>query len=174
MTFHHNLRRITAATALALATTLGAGVALAQPAGGPHGPGAGEQMIGHLIEQARAQLNLNTSQQMAFDTAVAHGKEAREKSRALHQNLKAKMQAELQNPAPNLAGIAAMADDVEQQTRTLRHQVRDEWLAFYTNSLVAEQKAIVADMTKKRMAHAETFRQRMREHFQQRFGGTSG
>jgi len=186
MTHPYNFRRITATAAVALAMTLGAGAALAQPAGGPYGPGHGagpgpgagpghgDAMIGHLIERAKTQLNLNSPQQLAFDAAVANAKATRESARTLHQNTRDAVKAELAKPEPDLAVVAAIADGAEQQGRALRNQVRNVWLTFYTNSLNKEQKAIVVDMLKKRMAHAESFREHMRERMQERFGGTSG
>ncbi len=87
MKLHDNLRSITVAAAVSAALTLGAVAALAQPMAwphgpgphghGPHGPGAPDQMIGQLIESSKAQLNLNTSQQVMFDAAVASTKSAR-------------------------------------------------------------------------------------------------
>jgi len=189
MTMQSNLRRITLVTAAALAMALGAGVAVAQPAGGaygtgsggphglgaggPHGPGAGDAMIGHLIERAKTQLNLDTSQQMAFDAAVKQAKSAREEARVRHQQVKEAMQVQLAKEDPDLRALATMADEVAQQDRKARNEVRDQWLNLYGN-FRPEQKAVVRDMLQKRMAHAETFRQKMHEWMQQHRGATSG
>ncbi len=173
MKLNRNLRTITVAGAVALAMTLGAGSALAQPMGGPHGPGSPDQMIGRLIGDAKAQLNLNTSQQLLFDAAVAHSKAAFESGRALRQKVKDAAQAQLANPAPDLAAIAAVADDAEQQGRALRASIRSEWLALYA-TFTPEQKAVVRDLLQKKMANAESFRAKMRERFQGHFGGKSG
>jgi len=173
MTMQSNLRRITLVSAAALAMTLGAGAAVAQPAGGPHGPSAGDQMIGNLIERAKTQLNLNTWQQKLFDTAVADTKLAREAARARHQQVKDALQLQLGSADPDLAAVAKIADAVEQQNRDARRQIRDEWLNVYSQ-FNADQKAIIRDMLQKRMAHAETFRQKMHEWMQQHRGATSG
>jgi Spy/CpxP family protein refolding chaperone len=191
MTMKSSLRRITLAGVTALAMVVGAGVAIAQPAGapagGPYGPGygghhrfgpggpqgAGDQMIGHLIERAKTQLNLNTMQQQMFDTAVANAKAAREAARAAHDKVREAVQAQLAKSEPDLEAIAKIADDVEQQTRDARHRIRDEWLSLY-KTFSAEQKAVVRDLLQKRMAHAESFRQHMRERWQQYKGGTNG
>ncbi len=82
MTTRHTFRVITGIAAIAMATALGTGSAVAQPAGGPHGPGGPDAMFGHLFEHARTQLNLNTMQQQMFDQAVAGAKAAREAGRA--------------------------------------------------------------------------------------------
>jgi len=189
MTMHTNLRRITLVTVAALTMALGAGFAVAQPAGGqygpgaggphgfgpggPHGAGAGDQMIGNLIERAKTQLNLNAFQQKLFETAVADAKLAREAARTRHQQVKDALQLQLGSADPDLAAVAKIADAVEQQNRDARRQIRDEWLNLYSQ-FNADQKAIVRDMLQKRMAHAETFRQKMHEWMQQHRGATSG
>lgn len=173
MTLHENFRRIAMAATAGLALTLGAGPALAQPMGGPHGPGGGEEMIGRLIAHAKAQLNLDTSQQGMFDAAVATGKTARELARASHQKVKDALQTELAKPAPNLRAVATVADSVHQDVLAERNKVRNAWLTVYDN-LHEDQKTIVRDLLQKRLAHAESFRQKMHERMQQRFGGTNG
>ena len=173
MKLHRNLRTITMASAVALAMTLGASGALAQPVGGPHGPGSPDQMIGRLIEHAKAQLNLNTSQQLTFDAAVARSRAAHESGRALRQKVKDAAQVQLANPEPDLAAVAAVADEAEQQGRALRLSIRNEWLKLYA-TFTPEQKAVVRDILQKKMAQGESFRERMRERMQQHFGGKSG
>ena len=176
MTFHRTYRTIAGVAAVAIATAFGSAVALAQPAGGPHGPhgpGAADEMIGHLIAHAKGQLNLNTMQQGLFDTAVADSKAAREAGRALHQGVKATLQAELAKTEPDLAAVAAAADTAMEQGRAQRKAIRNEWLALYATFTV-EQKAVVKDMLQKRLAHAESFREKMREHMHHMFDGKSG
>ena len=55
---------------------------------GHHGMAGPDEMIGHLIASAKSQLNLNTSQQGMFDTAVADSKAAFQSGRALHQKVR--------------------------------------------------------------------------------------
>jgi Spy/CpxP family protein refolding chaperone len=169
-------RRAIAATAAALAFAF-AGAASAQPFGGPGGHGGhggpmggGDEMFGPLIAHAKANLNLNTSQQTMFDAAVAQSKAAHDQGRALMQKVKDAMTAELAKTEPDLAAIAAAADDARAQGQALRKQVRTQWLNLYA-TFSPEQKAVVRDMLQKRMARMESFRQKMREHFQ---GGTAG
>ena len=159
-------RRAAAVTAAALALAFG-GTALAQPAGGhggPHGAmaGPGDEMLGHLIDHAQVQLNLNTSQKLAFDSAVAQTKAAHESGRALHQKVKDALAAELAKTEPDLAAVAAVADGVQQQGTALRHQVRDTWLALYA-TFSPDQKAVVKDLLQKHMARMESFRQKMQD-----------
>ena len=168
-------RRTATATAAALAVAF-AGSAMAQTAGGPGGfgghagphaammgQGGGDEMLGHLIAHAKASLNLNTSQQVRFDAAVAQTKAARESGRTLHQKVKDAMAVELAKAEPDLAAVAAVADGVQQQGIALRHQVRDAWLQLYA-TFGPEQKAVVKDLLQKHMARMESFRQRMKDH----------
>ena len=173
MMLHHKLRMTTAAVSAALVMVLGGGTALAQASGGTHGHGSSEQMIGRLIAHAKAQLNLNTSQQLMFDTAIAHTKAAHESGRALRQKVKEAMQVQLAKPEPDLAAVAAIADDAAQQGRALRLPIQNEWLGLYA-TFTPEQKAVVRDILQKKMARAESFRGKMRERMHERFGGKSG
>lgn len=180
MTFFQNTtmapkaRRIALAATTALALSLAATAGIAQPAGGMmrggpgmHGGGAGiEQMIPRMLEQAKASLNLNTSQQTQWDSVVAQGKAARDAARANHQKAHAALQVELAKAEPDLAAVAAAADSVEQDNRALRKQVRDQWLALYA-TFSPEQKAVVRDLLQKKVARAEAFHQRMLERIQQ-------
>jgi Spy/CpxP family protein refolding chaperone len=130
-------------------------------------------MIGRLIEHAKAQLNLDTSQQLMFDTAVAHSKAAFESGRALRQKVKDAAQVQLAKPEPDLAAVAAVADEAEQQGRALRLSIRNDWLKLYA-AFSPEQKAVVRDILQKKMGHAESFRERMHQRMQEHFGGKSG
>ena len=98
MTFNRTFRTIAGVAAVAVATAFGAGVAFAQPHG-HHGHGGGDDvMIGQLIAHAKDKLSLNTMQQQQFDTAAAHSNAAWQSGRALHDNVKATLQAELAKP----------------------------------------------------------------------------
>jgi len=173
-------RRIALVATTALALAFGAATGFAQPAGGMmhggpgmHGEGAFEMMMPKMLEQTKASLNLNTSQQPTWDNVVAQGKAAREAGRTNHQQVKAALQAELAKPAPDLVAVAAIADGVEQQNRALRKQVRDQWLALYA-TFSPEQKGVVRDLLQKKMARAEGFRAKMRERIQQHLGPAGG
>jgi hypothetical protein len=167
MTFHRRFRTAAAVAAVAVATTFGAGMALAQPHG-PHAhPGDGGLEIGQLIAHAKDKLNLNTSQQGMFDKAVADSQAARDAGRALHDKVKGRLTTELAKAEPDLAAIAAAADAAADQARAQRIAIRNEWLALYA-TFSADQKAVVKDGIQRHMARAESFREKMREHFQQR------
>ena len=116
-----------------------------------HGMGGADEMIGHLIAHAKAKLNLNTSQQGMFDTAVADSKAAREAGRALHQKVRDTLQAELAKPEPDLAAVAAAADAASDQGRAQRKAIRADG-SRSTRTFTPEQKAVVKDMLQKRLA----------------------
>lgn len=162
-------RRIAAVAAASLALVM-AGSAMSQPVHGPGGPhgammgqGGSDEMLGHLIAHAQAQLKLNTSQAGMFDNAVAQTKAAHATGQTLHQQVKDALSAQLAKPEPDLAAVAAVADSVQQQGITLRHQVRDMWLQLYA-TFSPEQKAIVRDLLQQRMARMESFREKMKAH----------
>jgi Spy/CpxP family protein refolding chaperone len=155
-----------AATVLALAF---AGAAVAQPGGVPGdshhammSAGGGDGFLGHAIGRAQAKLNLNTSQKLMFDNALAQAKAAHESGRALHQKVKDSLTAELAKTEPDLAAVAAVSDGVQQQGIALRHQVRDAWLQLYA-TFTPDQKAVVREMLQNHLAHMESFRQKLKE-----------
>jgi len=167
-------RRLALAASTALALAFGTAAAIAQPGGhhGMHGGGPGDMLFGKAFAEAKASLNLNTSQQLGWDNAVAQAKAAREAARANHQKVKDAMMAELNKPEPDLAAVAAAADSVQQQNQAARKQVRDAWLALYA-TFTPQQKAVVRDILQKKVARAEAFHQRMIERFHERMGGGS-
>ena len=168
MMLQDKLRKTTVVAAAALAMTLGAGASLAQPGGaahGPHGHGAPGDMIGHLIENAKAQLNLNTSQQQMFDAAAASTKTAHQTGQSLHQSVKDALTAELAKTEPDLGAVAAASDNAQAQGDALRKQVRAQWLALYA-TFTPDQKAVVKNLIQERMAKAEAFRAEMHQRWQ--------
>ncbi len=163
-----NLRKSNLA-ALIAATVLGlTGIAaVAQPAGGhghPHGAPGGME-IEHVLFGVKSQLNLNTSQQLSWDSAVAQTKAAHDAGRANGQKIHDAMTAELAKPEPDLAAVAAVADGVHASNQALRQSVRNQWLQVYA-TFSPEQKAVVRDALTKQMARMEAFGAKMREHMQ--------
>jgi Spy/CpxP family protein refolding chaperone len=160
--------------AFAATAVLGlAGVAaIAQPAGGTgHGPGHGPGHPGGMeVEQilgsVKGQLNLNTSQQLMWDNAVAQTRAAHAAGRANMQKVHDATAAELAKPEPDLAAVAAVADGVHAGNQALRQGVRDQWLQLYA-TFTADQKAVVRDALAKQLARMEAIGAKMREHMQQ-------
>ncbi len=144
--------------------TLGTQAALAQPARGMKGPGHGLE-IERVLMSVKAQLDLNTSQQVMWDNAVAQTKSARGTGRAGMDQVRAALNAELAKAEPDFAAVAVTADAVQAGNQALRRQVRDEWLKLYATFTPA-QKAVVRDNVKARVARREAFRARMLEHWQ--------
>ena len=161
MTRMHRSALTASAAALALALT--AVPVLAQghhggPAGGPFG-----DHLGHVIQSAQAQLNLNTSQQQMFAANVAQTKAAFAGAHSQMQSVKDTLAAELAKPEPNLAAVAAAGDAAQQQMQTVRHQVRDAWLALYA-TFTPEQKAVVKGIIQQHLAKMESFHQKMMQN----------
>ena len=125
-------------------------------------PGHGMHDPISVLQQIQAKLNLNTSQQQQFDAAVAQSKTVHEAMRANFQQLKAATQAELAKADPDLAALASLSDQVQQQNIAQRKQARAAWLALY-GTFSAEQKATVRDAINARMARMDAFRQRMQD-----------
>ncbi|HVO87076.1 MAG TPA: periplasmic heavy metal sensor [Casimicrobiaceae bacterium] len=147
-------RRAAVVVAFALASLTG--VAVAQPF--HRGMAAGD--VGMAIAALKGQLNLNTSQQAMWDNAIAASKAARESGRANLAKMHDAMTAELGKTEPDLAAVAAAADDAQSKNLALRQQVRSQWLTLYA-TFTPDQKALVRDALKNRMARMEQFRQKM-------------
>jgi periplasmic protein CpxP/Spy len=125
-------------------------------------PGHGMHDPLAMLQRIQAKLNLNTSQQQQWDAAVAQNKTTHEAMRANFQQLKTATQAELAKPDPDLAALASVSDQVQQQNIAQRKQARAAWLALY-GTFSAEQKATVRDAINARMARMDAFRQRMHD-----------
>jgi Spy/CpxP family protein refolding chaperone len=173
MMLQDKLRTTAVVAAAALAMTLGTAASFAKSGGASHGPhGSGADMIGHTIESAKAQLNLNTSQQQQFDAAVASTKAAHQTGASLHDSVKTALTAELAKPEPDLAAVAAVSDNAQAQGQALRKTIRGQWLALYA-TFSPDQKAVVRQMLQARMAKAESFRQKMQDRFNGKAGKSS-
>jgi Spy/CpxP family protein refolding chaperone len=173
--FDNKLRSLAVAAAAGIAMTLGAGYLAAQPSTAPHPSHASHEgpNLGGLIMTAKSQLNLNSSQSVMFDAAAANTKAAFQSGRALHQQVKDAMTAELAKAEPDLAAVATVEDSVRQQGATLRQSVRANWLALYA-TFTPEQKTVVKGLIAARVAKAEAFHQQMQNRMLQKSGATSG
>ena len=95
-------------------------------------------------------------------TAVAQSKTAHDAIRANFQQLKTATQAELAKSDPDLAALASLSDQLQQQNIAQRKQARAAWLALY-GTFSADQKTTVKDAINARMARMDAFRQRMQD-----------
>lgn len=100
-----------------------------------------------MLQKVQSELNLNTSQQLLWDAAVAQSKAARAAARQNFAQVKSALQAELAKSEPDFAAVAAVGDGVRQQNEQLRKQTRDAWLALYA-TFSPEQKAVARDTIK--------------------------
>ena len=143
---------------LAAAALISAGSALAQPMH-PHrgGPGGGD--VAMAIAALKGQLNLNTSQQQQWDSAVAATQAAHAQMRANFQQVQQALQTELAKAEPDLAAVAGVGDSVRAQNQALQKQVRDNWLAIYA-TFTPDQKAVVRDALNQRIARMQQMRQK--------------
>jgi Spy/CpxP family protein refolding chaperone len=159
-----SLNRTSRTLAMALALSAGLSVlpALAQP--GPHGHRGGGDPLAHAIGELKSQLNLTASQQQAWDAAIAAGKQAREAAKQSRQTVSQLAHDELAKPSPDLAKIAAAADQAHDAAVAARRQVRNQFLSIYA-TFSTEQKALVQQKLAERMARMDSFRERMRERF---------
>ena len=157
------MRRMPALLVAAL-LAVGAHSAAAQPGGG-HGHGRGHWEgagFERVLASIKGQLNLNTSQQVMWDNAVAQAKAARETGRTNHQGTHAALSAELAKAEPDFAAVAAAFDDAQARNQALRKQVRDEFLKLYATFTPA-QKAVVRDAAAQRLARHTSWREKMQE-----------
>jgi len=150
----------TTVVALAVGVLGVASSALAQPhrAAGMHA--FGDPFA--AIAAVKTQLALNDAQQAQWDSAVAQSKAAHQTARANLAQLKTATQAELAKPAPDLAALAALADDVQQQNMAARKTARNAWLALYS-TFTPEQKSIVRDAIQAKLDRMAAFRAHLRE-----------
>ena len=105
-----------------------------------------------VLQKIQGKLNLNTSQSKTAHDAI----------RANFQQLRAATQAELAKSDPDLAALASLSDQLQQQNIAQRKQARAAWLALY-GTFSADQKTTVKDAINARMAGMDAFRQRMQK-----------
>ena len=155
------------ASAVLLAATLA--VAGTSRAEGPrHGPAAGPAgggLVEHVIAGLKDRLALDSSQQLMFDQARTQTLAARDQALAQRKDVRARIDAELAKNAPDLAAVAALVEGIDDQGRDARRAARDQWLKLYAN-LRPDQKLVVRDAIRERMAHADEARDQMRQRFQ--------
>jgi periplasmic protein CpxP/Spy len=127
-------------------------------------PGHGMHDPLAVLQRIQAKLNLNTSQQQQWDAAVAQSKAAHQAIKANFQQLKTATQAELAKADPDLAALATLSDQLQQQNIAQRQQARAGWLALYA-TFSADQKTTVKNAISARIARMEAFRERMHDRF---------
>ncbi|HEY8243883.1 MAG TPA: hypothetical protein VII68_10515 [Casimicrobiaceae bacterium] len=155
------------ASALLLAATLAiAGTSHADgPRRGPAGGPAGGGLVEHVIAGLKDRLALDSSQQLMFDQARAQTLAARDQAVAQRKDVRARIDAELAKNDPDLAAVAMMVEGVSEQGLASRRAARDQWLKLYAN-LRPDQKVVVRDAIRERIAHGDEMRDQMRQRSQ--------
>ena len=151
--------RVAAAAAVALIGI--AGVATAQHQHWHRGHHGGGDVV-MAIAALKGQLNLNTSQQAMWDSAVAAGKAARDGARGNMRKVHDTLTVELAKAEPDLAAVAAAADASRNANAAVHRQVRDTWLNLYS-TFTPEQKTVVKNALQEKLARMEQFREKMRQ-----------
>jgi len=175
--------RLTLAVALS-ALALGTIAALKLPAGPMPGNDLGPSLhamhdgdigptLPRVLERAKPSLHLDAAQQRLWDDVAARSKVAREAARTGRQQAKDTLVSELAKAEPDLKVIAGAADPVLLESQAERLKARDLWLDLYAR-FSPEQKAVVRDLLRDRLARAEAFHDRIREQMQQRRGASGG
>jgi Spy/CpxP family protein refolding chaperone len=142
------MKRMLVALVFGVAASMVASSGTAQPM-----HGSPLEMLGTLDSQ----LNLNTSQQQQWSTAVALTTTARDAMHASMDQGHAALAAELAKAEPDFASLAAASYAARQQAAALHKQALDAWLALYA-TFTPEQKAVARDAIKAGIAHMEARR----------------
>jgi len=127
----------------------------------------GTPQIEHVLAAIKDKLALDTSQQLLWDRAYAQSLAAREAARSGRSRLHDALQVELTKNDPDLARIAALADDVQATAQAARRQARDQWLTLYA-TFAPDQKIAARDLIKKRTERRARFAEHRRERSEQR------
>ncbi len=107
-------------------------------------------------------LHLAADQEKSWQTLEQKTKDLRMSGQNRRNELKSQTKQELDKAEPDLARLAALADrSMDEQTARMR-ELRGEWLKFYAQ-LAPEQKLVVRDAIKARMAKAEMFREKFKQ-----------
>jgi len=118
--------------------------------------------VAMAIAALKGQLNLNTSQQAMWDNAITASKAAREQGRANWSQVHDALASELGKAEPDLGSVAVAGDAARAKNAALRQQVRSQWLALYA-TFTPDQKAVVRDSLKQRLARIDAFRARVQQ-----------
>ena len=121
----------------------------------PDGPGF---MMGRLAK-LHDQLKLTPEQDGLWRQAEAKTRDSMKQMREAHGKMHEALKRELAKSEPDFAAVAAISDEGEEQRLQARHEMRDLWLKVYAG-LSPEQKTMVRDFMRERLAKAERFREK--------------
>ncbi|MDA8109064.1 MAG: periplasmic heavy metal sensor [Betaproteobacteria bacterium] len=144
------------ALALTIAGPLAVLPGAARAAGEPR-PGWHEQHERLRDDLIRDALRLSPQQQQAWQAIRARQEAQRAARRQTWSEVRQALQAELAKPEPDLARVAALRDRASERNLQARKEIEDMRLKLYA-TFSPEQKAVVKDFLKARLARAEHWR----------------
>ena len=118
--------------------------------------------MGARAEKLAAELKLSPEQRAQWDALIQKSKAQFEATRKAHKDMHEALKAELAKPEPDLAALAAKADEMRDKGRAAHKEVRDGWLKLYAG-FSAEQKGIVKKHIQYHMSRFEKMRNRMHD-----------
>lgn len=114
------------------------------------------------MQEIHDKLHLSAEQEKTWQALAQKTKDMRMSGRDQRNEIKSQARQELDKAEPDLARIARLADQNMDEQTARRRQLRDEWLKLYTQ-LSPEQKLMVRDALKARMAKMEMFREKFKQ-----------
>lgn len=107
-------------------------------------------------------LHLTDDQEKTWQTLARKAKDIQMSGQNRRNEIKSQAKQELEKTEPDLARLAALADRSMDEQSGKRRELRDEWLKLYAQ-LAPEQKIVVRDAIKARIAKAEMFREKFKQ-----------
>lgn len=117
----------------------------------------------HDLARIKADLKLSPDQEAGWQAAEAASKAAHEAMRQQHEAARDQFKAEMQKDIIDLAKLDQLMSQQREQARSLHEAAKSKWLAVYA-SLSDDQKRLVSQRIKAKMARFD----KMRERFQER------
>lgn len=125
------------------------GIAQAQGHGGAHG---GMGIMGGIFSpEAQAKLQLTSGQAQQLEGIRARMKELRQGMRQEGQQFRQAMQAEMAKPAPDLAHLAQLREQMFNKRHQGMQAIQNDALALYAG-MSPQQKGVVKQLMQERMA----------------------
>jgi len=131
---------------------------------GPFGP------AGPRLERLATELKLSAEQRAQWDAQMQKSKTVHEAMRKARTDMHQVVKAELAKAEPDLAALAAKADEARDKGRAAHRDLRDGWLKLYAG-FNAEQKAIVKKRILVHLGRFEKLRDRMHQRMHDRHHG---
>lgn len=114
------------------------------------------------MQEIHDKLKLSGEQEKTWQVLEQKTRDMRMSGRDQRNEIKSQARQELDKAEPDLARVARLADQNMDEQTAKRRQLRDEWLKLYAQ-LSPEQKLVVRDALKARMAKMEMFREKFKQ-----------